>query len=863
MNQVIMERIMERIKTKINGITTTSDYNEGDCYALVNLRPKNGALHPVAPRKTVQELSDKYEMVFVHQSSEYKNWIGTKNIAGRGHIYTNILDSDTANRQTFSVDDIILSIEQIGNTLSVITLNNIYYLLYRNQIYNFLGQLPDLQPIHFVSGEEIVKKKFYNSFANEGSITKENFTEMTKAALYMARQELLDESSPTFFDCFFVRYALRLFDGTLTKHSPPILIMPQTEIEKMMWVHYRFKGGHINGLDGTDPSVSVTGFTVRMWYNLNYLYNWRDIVQSVDIYISPYLGIANPENMGSHFKTTDDERWYTDYVIEKLTAGNLTSVKQNSSFYFLKSLDIATMVSESVPELFPEENADTKLMENIIQNDEMKADSFSQHKYGANISYAYNNRLHIADIKTTFYGGYNMGFFCWSGKYNGIEAMTTTISALIAEVEIQTETIRGKVYSEYSKAFTQQLFASAFISYPDNRAKSMTIYSRDGNEWKALRSFKLIPHDFLNLAYYLNDDLKPVRNSSRTSSVSPLDLSATLSIRESNKIKVSELNNPMNFPNANTYLVGNGDIMVMATNIMNVSDRNYGQYPLYIFTTQGIWNLNVGDGEVVYSTLSAPTYSEAPTTNIVASTPIGVVFTTQRGLRIINGQTVTFITPQIEEPPIKIEMEVSPITKNVLYPIPTLPFTEYLKMLDNLIYNPYTDELIINSYNQEYNYVLHLNSFLIFQSTEKIDTAVKNIFPHLMVIEDRTLKDYASSERSQTHVNMVLRPMFYGTEDIKKLDRIIMRGILYNLDTPTDGEKPVIMVSYSNDNVNYRIIKGLLPDKGSYKDLDLGLLSRSKYRQFIFSFAGQIDEGSYINCIETMIEKEYNNTKMR
>ncbi|MFR9165700.1 MAG: hypothetical protein ACLVKO_05565 [Dysgonomonas sp.] len=98
---------------------------------------------------------------------------------------------------------------------------------------------------------------------------------------------------------------------------------------------------------------------------------------------------------------------------------------------------------------------------------------------------------------------------------------------------------------------------------------------------------------------------------------------------------------------------------------------------------------------------------------------------------------------------------------------------------------------------------------------------------------------------------------------IKKLERIIMRGVLYNLDTPIEGEKPVIMVSHSNDNVNYKIIKGLLLNKGNYKDLDLGLLSRSKYRQFVFCFAGQIDEDSYINCVETMIEKEYNNTKMR
>lgn len=854
---------MARIETKINGISTTSDYSEGDCFALVNLRPKNGALHPVAPRKIMQEIKERYDIIFVHNSSEYKNWVGVKNTDGKGEITTKILDENEGERQTFNVDETILSIEQIGNTLSVITIDNIYYMLYRDNQYEFLGQLPDLSPIHFVGGEETTKKKFYNSFVSEGSVTKENFNEITKAALYMARQELLDEISPVFFDCFFVRYAFRLYDGTLTKHSPPILVMPRSKITEMMWVHYRFKDGHINGLEGTNPSVSVTGFTVRMWYNFTNLKEWKDIIQSVDIYISPYMGIANPENIGSHFKTTDDERWYTDYVIEKVTAGNLTSIKQNSSFYFVKSIEIGTRVNDFRNVIFPEENADTKLMENIVQRDEMKDDSFSHHKYGANISYTYNNRLHIGDIKTTFFNGYNPSFFEWESDYNGTAKPTDTVNSLIAEVEIQTDTVTGKVYSILTKRMLGCLFASSFISYPDSRAKSVTIYSRFVLEWRKVRTIVLKPHDFMNLAYYLEDDLKPIMEGNNATVVDEPRISTRVSIRESNKIKVSELNNPMNFPNKNTYLVSNGTIMAMATNLMKVAQWNYGQYPLYVFTSEGIWNLNVGDGQVVYSTLSSPTYGEAPTTKIVAATPFGVVFTTQRGLRIINGETVSFITPQLEQPPIGIRMEIAPVTKNVLSPLSDIPFTDYINDLDNLIYNPYTDELIINARDYPYNYVMNLNSFTVFQSTEKVDLVVRNLYEELKVVGNGLLKDYAAWENIQTHVSMVTRPMLYGTEDIKHLERIIMRGVLYNLDTPIEGEKPVIMISQSNDNVNYKIVKGLLPDKGSYKDLDLGLLSRCKHRQFIFSFAGQMDENSYISKIETEINKEYNNSKMR
>lgn len=60
---------MQQIRTNINGISTQSSYPDGTAYSLVNLRPKNGALHPVPPRKVVQELSQKYDIVFVHQNN--------------------------------------------------------------------------------------------------------------------------------------------------------------------------------------------------------------------------------------------------------------------------------------------------------------------------------------------------------------------------------------------------------------------------------------------------------------------------------------------------------------------------------------------------------------------------------------------------------------------------------------------------------------------------------------------------------------------------------------------------------------------------------------------------------------------------
>jgi hypothetical protein len=68
---------------------------------------------------------------------------------------------------------------------------------------------------------------------------------------------------------------------------------------------------------------------------------------------------------------------------------------------------------------------------------------------------------------------------------------------------------------------------------------------------------------------------------------------------------------------------------------------------------------------------------------------------------------------------------------------------------------------------------------------------------------------------------------------------------------------------YSIDEVNFRILRGIGLNPESRKDIDMGMFARSKFRQFMLAFAGVVDEKSEIRFIESEIEKEYQNTKMR
>lgn len=859
-----------RIQTPITGITTTSAYDEGSCYSLVNLRPKNGALHPVPPRKIVQELSQKYDIVFVHQNNDYKNWIGVINDGRYSAVYWDIRDVQPQNIASY-INGPINSIQQIGNTLSLITEDNIYYLFYQNNKYTFLGEIPQIPVIDLNTSSSMSHAEYYfSSEYGSGNIPPDNFLEATKGLVNKAIDLLVNGGTDSngnpiggyglqLFDACFIRYAFRLFDGTLTKHSPPILVMPVKDILDIKTIDYRFNSGH---LINNESKVNVYGYRIYMNYNFDFpnWQDWVDIIKSVDIFLSPPVGVSNIENIRKDMPTLSTNFLIQQNLIKELTPEALKNVSNSSLFYLVRSIELGKQTREA--DMLPSKEEDFSKMENLIFQEEMTDDNFSNHKYGASKSYAYNNRLHLGNIKTTFFSGFNAGYFQWGNAYNGTTPPEGTTKYIATEVELYTGTSLEKVYTYHSAYFTvPKLYLSAFISYPDPRAKRITIYEVDNDVWTKVFTTPLESHNLLNLAYYMNEGLKPII-ANQDSLITQPDTSKTITLSEPNKIKVSELNNPLNFPNINTYLVGNGTILAMATNAMLVSDRNKGQFPLYVFTTQGIWSLNVGNGEVVYSTLSDPTSQKTPVSEYVCETPRGVIFITKDGLNILNNNQDTFITPHIEEPPMGLKIEMNSHCDGVVFNPEHRGFDELIKDIRMLIYDPHKDEVIINC-DSELNYVLTFKSSAFYQSTEKIDLLVGNIYPELFLISDNTLKDYASAETPLTHISFITRPLRYGMPDIKRFERMILRALLYNVTNPAEGKFSLFMVHYSMDGVNFKALTGYPIREGNNKDLDARLMSRSKFSNALFTLAGVISEESKIYYLDTEYEKEYNNTKMR
>jgi len=903
-----------RIQTNINGITTTSSFEEGDCYSLVNSRKKNGMLHPVTPRKEEHWLDDYYDIVFVHQFNDYENWIGVIycDDIKKTKIY-HIYNKQNGKLIT-ELDDTVINIEQIGNTLSFITDKRILYALFNENEYIWLGEIPEMQPIKWFNFGFYHTKDYKDEY-DISTINNDNFRDMTIGLFNVFRKKMYDALDGCLIDSHLLVFAFRLYDGNYIKQTSPVLLCGNLyEIVNVNFLMF------IPIMHLTEGYMGINANKIYLEFDLSYLEKWKDIIKSVDVFISNGLGKCSEANIKDEMNIYDLSNIFDmNYFFLNLMKDDslmISNIKLNENFYLIDSIPTGTIskyVDDSTQNMnkmfsFPKKSVLGNL-DLLIMQEKLPIDTFSHVNITGNTSYTYNNRLHLANIKTFLFNGFNVNYFLLPDKFKGVSCKDRNVTYpidgtlnmnggewiqdirfngwgrhllvtnyVIIAVDLN---INGKIHTVYSVSKNNGLYfwLNPYFSYPDTRASKVRFYSSSiypSDYYNLIAEYDLTANKFINNSYILStftDIDKNAKafilkdNASGWEQITiPPD---SPSYSETNKLKVSALNDPFIFPNEQTYLVSDGVILNMASVAIRIAEGQFGQFPLYVFTNKGIYSLQVGSAGVVYATEAAPTSYEVPiiqtinkiSTTIICQTPFGVIFTSQRGICIISGQSVELLTGQLRESPKELSIESTPELDDLLKNYGSTIFTEYLKGVDFIIYDPHENEVIVICKELPFNFVMNFDSKQFYLSTEKIDKLVLNTFPELKVIETMneglSVKNYAESGAEDAYVSLVTRPLNFGTTDFKKLERMFFRATLYN---PVDA---VILNYFSLDEVNFRALKGFKVNPETRKDFDMGLFSRTKYRQFIFAFAGTLNEKSEIKYLETEIDKEYDNKKMR
>jgi hypothetical protein len=416
------------------------------------------------------------------------------------------------------------------------------------------------------------------------------------------------------------------------------------------------------------------------------------------------------------------------------------------------------------------------------------------------------------------------------------------------------------------------VIGAGIVTYTEVEDQDITqgTWTISRNKFSKLKyEYKLKASDNANFSYFINENLKPEFVEGKTYIEIPSESNRNQIFQSG--LKVSEVNNPFNFPAKNTYTIGNGRALNLSSNAMRVSEGQFGQYPLYVFTEDGVYALQIGT-DVLYIT-QAPISTEQPISDKILSIPYGICFITKKGLQIINGQQVDFVGAAHEQLRDELILDkISISSLNGAFMANNEELYQYLRSNDlKMAYNPHESEVLLTK-GQGKIFCANLTNLQWYISTEKWDNVVENSFPDLYVkLDNQTvseLLDYESAKTEngievKTQCVLTTRAFNLGTEDYKRLSRVWIRGQVQA------GEKIFAMLHGSIDGRVFKALKGIefskksgaLSDSTDFKDFDLGLVT-TKHRQYAISLAMTCGKETKINNIEIVVDKEYDNEKL-
>ena len=184
-----------------------------------------------------------------------------------------------------------------------------------------------------------------------------------------------------------------------------------------------------------------------------------------------------------------------------------------------------------------------------------------------------------------------------------------------------------------------------YFFYPDSRAKWVTIYKGQ----TLVCNKALTEHPSLNGAYFLRG-LPGIDYQGEVTSDNPTGAHANNTESDNdyfeslpNYIIQSEVNNPWVFKAEGYNKVGTGKIIGMSTITQALSQGQFGQYPLLVFSESGIWAMSV-DNTGLYQSIHPMSRDVCLNPKSILQTDGTVFFVSKKGLMVIVGNEVRCVS---------------------------------------------------------------------------------------------------------------------------------------------------------------------------------------------------------------------------
>lgn len=828
--------------------TAPSDYDcqDGALTTSLNIINEDGGLRRICQPSEVLTLRNGEIALLIHNVPGQTNWIflrGNKDAAFTLHWM--IKSDDVENTEgAVRIDcpaDVLngfRDIAIIGNTIAVATNKGVQYLIWKDDAYKYLGNRPPFISIDFGmykvgmlndSEKYSIPARCAPGWSGQrGQAEKSELAQLTQHAYGLLNPAIADKvtSQGYFYQPFFVRYAYRLYDGSYSWHSAPILMLP-TIVPP--FIKYADDGSH-PGAEGTlEATLTLNVPYFALAYRIltdgtEELANWSDLVAGIDIFVSapiytydqskdlPWrpvgytlstiLSIA-PEYKGGRNPVPDEVfiGHYADSLTGKYidrtmstagaSAGNadyyqilnirqhdnfIRNIQETHDFYKLAEIDIKDIKPTTAMTDLKITNAD---LSSLVTRQTLEDDYQSHCNIVASSLYSFNSRLNLAGVEISPAEPFPIRSIMQFGNPDGLS--TTRV-----QIKVWTRLNGVRCYAVHTGADTIEAdiwyFPAGnfprYIYYPDASAYKMEIFITESQKY----TIDLVPHDFLNGAYYFMGRNSLGKDSLPTNT-EPETVECKTSVSVGAKIYTSEINNPFTFSVLGINTIGSGDVYAICSAVKALSQGQFGQFPLYAFTSEGVWALE---------TTAAGTYSaKQPITRDVCINPesitqidSAVLFATDRGIMMVSGSNTQCISDAVNtdtpfsvlELPRFAEVYSANIDTSLDRCLPTLPFLQFLKNC-RMIYDYVHQHIIVYNPRVTYGYVYSLKSQQWGMMHADIYYNVPS-YPNAFAVDSfGTLVDFSENRPIARKGVLVTRPLKLDAPDVlKTIDTVIQRG---------------------------------------------------------------------------------------
>ena len=809
------------------------------------------------------------ERIFIHKTANYENYIVVQE--GRVIAYTpRVEDDEPLTVLDLADGEVVNDIASVGNTLVISTTKNMYYILYKDNKYTFLGNKIPFFYINFekeavdalsieyantwASGRENTnldslwfmkgltdnsnntyaysKRRNIGTLPSESEWTKENFSAEKdygkdsdaywfrhfKDSINSKRDELIAKAyeQGCFSGPIFIRYELETYQGKIS--SMPILIKSDLLT--------------IDLLIETQTSSSGDPYTIHHIYNyatfktdifkvlakmepVDDYAQWADIIQNVNIYVSlPIYEYLNKYMTLNYKEQTESVEGVSALYESKglATYGNGSEdmeeslLLQSSFTYKILSFPFSDKngnISKEMGELIDGKtiSLDATITDSsiLMTKDRLKEDDMKHYITISPTLTSFNNMLLLTQPSQIIDYDYN--------ALNAIETIKRDIPPYENGTFTQTFDVTYIISGvNKEKAIKKQFvlidngpkaeYVYAFQIFPDNRANKMLVKCTskylNGTEDIRYGEFEMTPHPYLDCAYYYGGIENNLVNLCDKDTIPYYDIDAVDDLED--RLFCSRMNDPFTFPIEQRFSF-QSKVVGIAVATTALSQGQFGQYPLYVFTEDGIWAMETAaDGSFVSQKPLSREVCVNP--NSITSIDNAVIFVTDKAVMLIQGSEVVNISAYMNgKHYVPNDSARSIIAKQDGFGIydsaisDETPFMAFMKKA-SIAYDYVGQRLICFAPEETFQYIYMIDTQTwhktMFGEISLLDSPL-NSYPECLVLGGRneetqhvynlsTVLDTTENQHTAKGI-LITRPFDLGMPDVyKSITRIKIRG---------------------------------------------------------------------------------------